>query len=232
MTNGGSDRQAETRRTMSRRRWGAISVLSLAAATSGCVNFGAMMSKMILGDPQIDASFKQRTGKTLDEKHPVLVYCTAPSAVIDYDPSIPIDLQTTLSRRMSLRKIKTINSSDVSRAVDQKGGRADAQSLCRMFPEADFLIVIAISGFDCHEPNSPTLFRGYAGGMMRAYSVTGEEGSRHPSQIFEQEFQVEHPTHPVPKDSISETAFQKKFIEHVAEQIGHVFYDFRASEIL
>jgi len=213
------------------RRAVAAMALIVAASTGGCVNISAMISKMVLGDPQIDASFKQQTGVTLDDKHPVLVFCTAPASVADDHSSIAYDLQKQISNRMELHKIKVIESSRIWRAVDDKGGRTDPQSLATMFPEAEYLIMINLGGFDCVEPNSPNLLRGYAGGIMRGYAVRASDSGRFASQIFEKEFQVEHPSHPVPRDSISQNTFEKQFLDHLSDELGRVLYDFRTSEL-
>lgn len=209
--------------------------VALLLVSTGCVNITAMMSKMILGDPQISASFRQRTGVTLSDEHTVIVYCTAPTTVLDEYPSVNIDLQKQLSQRMQRRGIKIVSSNDVSRAIDDNGGRADHNILARKFPQADYVFIISLGAFDCKEPNSPNLFRGFSAGMIRAYAAKGDaaEGTaRHAIQIFEQEFQVEHPTHPVPRDSISPSTFEKQFLDKLSDELGRVFYDFRSSEII
>jgi hypothetical protein len=214
-----------------------LATAGLAAAVlalpTGCVNISAMVSKMILGDPQIAASFRQRTGVTLSDKHTVIVYCTAPTTVLDDHASVALDLQKQLSQQMGRRGIHVVSPNEVSRAVDDNGGRADHAFLARKFPEADYIFTISLGAFDCEEPNSPNLFRGFASGMIRGYEAKGEEaGSRHAIQIFEQEFQVEHPTHPVPRDSISPSTFEKQFLDRLSNELGHFFYDFRTSEII
>lgn len=206
----------------------------LLGSSAGCVNVSAIMSKMILGDPQVDASFKNRTGVKLSDKHTVIVYVTAPTSVLDEHPSLSLDLQKQVAQRMQLRKINVINPNDVSRAVENKGATPKPDVIASLFPQADYILHIGVAAFDCREPNSPNLYHGYAGGMIQGYSVrSGESGSqRFPSEIFQQEFQIEYPTHPVPKDSTSSSAFEKQFLDRVSDELGRVFYDFRTSDIL
>jgi hypothetical protein len=221
------------------RRWrrhvpvsivGAVLLLSC----PGCINVSAMMSKMILGDPQVDASFKSRTGVKLSDEHTVIVYVTAPTSVLDVHPSLSLDLQKQIAQRMELRKINVINPNDVSRAVEDKGSSPSPALIARLFPQADYILHVGVGAFDCREPNSPNLYHGYATGMIQGYAVRGgdPEGPRLPSEIFQQEFQIEYPTHPVPRDSTSLSAFEKQFLDRVSNELGRVFYDFRTSDIL
>jgi hypothetical protein len=205
---------------------------TLLTIACGCVNLGAMFSKMFLGDPQIDASFKQRTGVELKNKQ-VIIYCTAPATLPDEYSSIAFDLQKQISQRMELRGIKVISPNQVSRAVDDKGGQAEPAMLASTFPDVEYILIINLGNFDCREPNSPNLYRGFASGMIHGYAARGDaDGARHASRIFEKEFQVEHPTHPVPRDSMSLSAFSKQFLDRLSDEIGRVFYDYRTSDIL
>jgi hypothetical protein len=61
--------------------------------------------------------------------------------------------------------------------------------------------------------------------------VRASDSGRFASQIFEKEFQVEHPSHPVPRDSISQNTFEKQFLDHLSDELGRVLYDFRTSEL-
>jgi hypothetical protein len=220
--------------TVTRRRALSIAAVGGILAASGCVNITAMMSKMILGDPQIDASFRRQTGVKLSDEHTVIVYCTSPTFVLDRYPSLSLDLQKQIAQRMSLREINVINPNDVSRAVDAKGGQPTPQLIARLFPEADYVMHIGVAAFDTQEPNSPNLLRGYAGGLIRGYALHGEktEGARHPVEVFQHEFQVDFPSHPIPRDSTSPSTFEKQFLDRLSDELGRVFYDFRTSEIL
>lgn len=213
--------------------------LAAGTASAGCINFGAIMSKMILGDPQIDCSFRQRTDVRLTSKHQLIIFATAPVTVMDESPSLTNDVVEQLSRRFGLRKINVIDPNDVARVIDKKGGEADPRMLAREFPETDYIIHIKLSGYGIKEPNSPNLYRGYAAGLLYAWRATGGEkdkdnaaAPRGVSQIFEQEFQVEHPKHPVSRDSMSLNAFEKQFVDKLSEEVGHVFYDYKTSEFL
>jgi hypothetical protein len=220
-------------RSLSRRSL--LVALAAGTASAGCINFGAMMSKMILGDPQVDCSFRTRTGVRLTGKHTVIIFATAPVTVMDENASLTFDVVEQLARRFELRKINVVDPNDVSRVIDRKGGDADPHMLAREFPQTDYLIQIKINGYGIKEPNSPNLYRGYAAGLLYAWSARGggeEGGARQISQIFEQEFTVEHPKHPVSRDSMSLNAFEKQFVDELSDELGHVFYDYKTSEIL
>ncbi|MBX3442929.1 MAG: hypothetical protein KF774_11025 [Planctomyces sp.] len=218
---------------MNRRAACATIAAGAALSLPGCVNFSSMFSKMFFGDPHIDASFKQQTGVRLNDKTSVIVYCTAPTTVLDRHPSLSFDLQKQLTQRMERRNIAVVDANRVSREIDNRGGRATPALIARLFEDVDYLVHVSVAAFDLEEPNSPNLLRGYAGGMLHGYALRGgqDSGGRQAVQIFQKEFQVEHPNHPVPRESMSPLAFEKKFLDVVSEQLGRVFYDFRSSEL-
>jgi hypothetical protein len=206
-------------------------LLSCALGLSGCINGSAMLAKMILGDPQVDASFKQRTGVSLEDEHRVVLVVTAPTSLGEEHSSVTLDLQEILARKLERRGIELVDVDDVARAIDDQGGRLDVRRLARKFPEADYLLHISVGSFSCREPQSAELLRGHAAGMLLGYELRGDEpDERHCVQVFEQEFTVEHPTHPVPRDSTSLSAFEKQFLDRLSNELGRVFYDFRTSE--
>lgn len=216
------------------RRRAFLLALAAGTASAGCINFGAMMSKMILGDPITEASFHQRTGVELSAKNKVILFASAPVTVVDQNESLTYDVIDQMARRFSLRKIGVVNPNDVQRIIDRKAGAMDPNVLAREFPESDYIIHIKFSGYGIKEPNSANLYRGYAAGLAYAWVARGgEEGRpRHVSQIFEQEFQIEHPKHPVSRDSMSLNAFEKQFVDEVSRKLGNLFYDHPTSEIL
>ncbi|HVJ67924.1 MAG TPA: hypothetical protein VM510_08075 [Caulifigura sp.] len=227
-----ADRASWTSRRLSRRSL--LVATAFGVATSGCINAGALMSKMILGDPVIESAFHQRTRVKLGEKNHVIIFASAPVTVADDNHSLTYDVVGQMARRFELRKIKVVNPNDVSRIIDRKAGSADPLMLAREFPEADYLIHIKFNGYGIKEPNSPNLYRGYAAGLAYAWAARGgdkdESGPRHVIQVFEQEFQVEHPKHPVSRDSMSINAFEKQFVDEISKQLGNIFYDHATSE--
>jgi hypothetical protein len=217
------------------RRRAFLVALAAGTASAGCINFGAMMSKMILGDPVTEAAFHQRTGVKLCEKNNVILFATAPVTVIDENGSLTYDVIDQMARRFALRKINVVNSNEVQRLIDRKAGASDPAFLAREFQEADYIIHIKFSGYGIKEPNSPNLYRGYAAGLASAWSARGGGeggGPRHVVQVFEQEFQIEHPKHPVSRDSMSINAFEKQFVDEISRKLGILFYDHPTSEIL
>lgn len=217
------------------RRRAFLLALAAGTASAGCINFGAMMSKMILGDPVTQSSFHQRTGVGLSAKNNVILFASAPVTVADENTSLTYDVIDQMARSFSLRKIGVVNPNDVSRVIDRKAGAQDPMFLAREFPQSDYIIHIKFSGYGIKEPNSPNLYRGYAAGIAYAWAVRGggeEGGPRHVSQIFEEEFQIEHPKHPVSRDSMSINAFEKQFVNEVSKKLGQLFYDHLTSEML
>ena len=227
------DRPARPLRRLPRRSF--LVALALGVPTAGCVNAGALISKMVLGDPQIQSAFHSRTGVALGSKNNVILFATAPVTVMDENGSLTYDVIEQMSRRFELRKIKVVKPNDVSRVIDRKAGNTDPSMLAREFPQADYLIHIKFNGYGIKEPNSPNLYRGYAAGIAYAWAARGgddEGGKRHVIQVFEQEFQIEHPKHPVSRDSMSINAFEKQFVDEVSDKLGNIFYDHKTSEIL
>jgi hypothetical protein len=226
------DSSRPAHRALHRRAF--LLALATGTASAGCINFGAMMSKMILGDPITESSFHQRTGVELSAKNKVILFASAPVTVVDENVSLTYDVIDQMTRRFQLRKIGVVNPTEVSRVIDGKAGAQDPAFLARHFPESDYIIHIKFSGYGIKEPNSPNLYRGYAAGLAYAWVARGggDDGPRHVSQIFEQEFQIEHPKHPVSRDSMSINAFEKQFVDEVSKKLGILFYDHLTSEIL
>jgi hypothetical protein len=212
-----------------------LAAFAMGTAASGCINAGALISKMVLGDPHVESAFRSRTGVKLGPKNTLILFASAPVAVIDANGSLTYDVIEQMSRKFALRKINVINPNDVARVIDRKAGSLDPLMLAREFTAADFLIHIKFNGYGIKEPNSPNLYRGYAAGLAYAWAARGggeDAEPRHVVQIFEQEFTVEHPRHPVSRDSMSINAFEKQFVDEISERLGHVFYDHKTSEIV
>ncbi len=210
-----------------------LAALAAGTTSAGCINFGAIMSKMILGDPHIESAFRQRTGVKLSDKNNVILFASAPYSVTEENGSLTYDVVDRMSRRFGLRKINVVPPNDVARVIDRKAGDTDPLMLAREFPQADYLIHIKFAGYGIKEPNSPNLFRGYAAGLTYAWAARGggdDSGPRHVVQIFEQEFQVEHPKHPVSRDTMSINAFEKQFVDEISKRLTHIYYDHQTSE--
>ncbi|HVJ86450.1 MAG TPA: hypothetical protein VM452_12450 [Caulifigura sp.] len=227
------DRAARPLRRLPRRSF--LVALALGVPMAGCVNAGALISKMVIGDPEVQSKFHARTKVALGKKNRVIMFATAPVLVMDENSSLTFDVIQQMSRRFELRKINVENPNDVSRVIDRKAGDTDPTMLAREFPQADYLIHIKFNGYGIKEPNSPNLYRGYAAGIAYAWAARGggeDGGPRQVIQVFEEEFQIEHPKHPVSRDSMSINAFEKQFVDEVSDKLGNIFYDHKTSEIL
>ncbi len=193
---------------MTRRAW--LLTAAGCVSASGCINFGAMMSKMVLGDPHVEAVFHQRTGVKLGKDHTVILCASAPVLVNDENSSLTFDVVQQMDRG-SHSGTSTSSRRTRSRVPSTSAAVRGPLALAREFPEADYIIHIKFNGYGIKEPNSPNLYRGYAAGLAFAWAARGggENGPRQAVQVFEQEFQIEHPKHPVSRDSMSLNAFEK-----------------------
>ncbi len=80
--------------------------------------------------------------------------------------------------------------------------------------------------------NSPNLYRGRSKGRVVGYEVRGEEASRHSVQVYDQQFSTQHPgTHPISADQMPKTVFIRRFIDKLADDLGHSFYSVRTGEL-
>lgn len=200
---------------------------------SGCQSW-AVVGKMLVGDPTVDAPFKKLTGQSLEEDDvKVALVCTAPDSVLSEYDSVAIDVQDELERLMSRRGIAMVDSDEVTTVLNREGGHFNAQLIAEKL-EADYVLHIDIEYFDHRVPNSKNLYHGLAGGNAYGYKVSRDENSTlgvHALKVFEREFRSEYPgAHPIPADRTPERVFRNRFIDSLSADLGRMFYDFRTQE--
>lgn len=199
----------------------------------GCKSW-AVVGKMLIGDPEVDAPFKIGTGQSLeDDDVKVALVCTAPDSVLSEYDSVAVDVQDELERLMSRRGIAMIDSDDVTNVLNREGGLFDAQLIAGKL-EADYVLHIDIEYFDHRVPNSKHLYHGLAGGNVYGYEIVRDGESTlgtHAVRVFEREFRSEYPgAHPIPADRTPERVFRNRFIDSLSAELGRMFYDFRTQE--
>ena len=205
--------------------------LLLVMMGNGCSLF-VMAGKMIYGDPKIDSAFQSATGVDLEkDAKTVLVVITTPESIKAQSPSLDYDLLDGVTRRLKLRGIDVIDPDDVMTWVDDNGGVwGEPWELAQDF-DTDFIVHIDLDEFSFRELNSPTLFRGRTIGNIHGYSVSSRKGKRDALQVFTKEFNSVYPSHhPVSEDQVNDTIFQKRFVDFLSEELGHVFYAYRMGD--
>lgn len=202
------------------------------APVCGCQSW-AVVGKMLVGDPKVDAPFKKLTGQSLEDDVKVALVCTAPDSVLSEYDSVAIDVQDELERLMSRRGIEMIDSDDVTSVLNREGGLFNAQLIAEKL-EADYVLHIDIEYFDHRVPNSKHLYHGLAGGNVYGYEIARDGNSTigvHARKVFEREFRSEYPgAHPIPADRTPERVFRNRFIDSLSAELGRMFYDFRTQE--
>ena len=199
---------------------------------AGCAPI-ILIGKMFFGDPTVSGAFQHATGVDLTEgKHKVLVLCSAPSMVDEGDLSLNYEIVEDVSRRLKREGIQLIESNDVRTWMDDNGGHLDdPRDLAEEF-DVDFIIYIALARVTFHEENSPSLYRGQAGGEVFAYEVKKTKGEVLVNEVFSKGFGSTYPDfHPVSADQIdSPRIFQKRFLDRISAQLAHLFYKHKVSE--
>ncbi len=196
----------------------------------GCAQT-AIIGKILFGDPKVTNAFARTTGESLKKGGRVAVVCTTPDAVHSQFDTLSVDLQGELTHRMSRRGIDVVDEDEVTAALDKNGGIPDPQLLAEEL-DCQFLLHIDVEYFSHLEQGSKQLFRGHSRGNAYGYAVrTEESGRKFAEQVFEQEFNSEYPTtYPVSVDQTPEKVFRQRFIDHLSDQLGRMFYDYRTSE--
>jgi hypothetical protein len=217
--------------SLPRRMLPALAVLILLTSASGCSLF-VMFGKMLLGDPTVEAPFKQRTTVDLTEgEAKVLVVCKTPSLVLSQLPTLQYDLNEGVLRRLKQHGVSTVSPDEVSDWLDENGGEfAHASELAQDF-DCDFIVVATVRELGFREPNSPDMYRGRANGGLRVFEIKEADGRREALQIYTSQFNTEYPRmNPVSTSTVGERAFQKRFMSHLTDTISRQFYDYRAGE--
>ncbi len=203
----------------------------LLSGVAGC-SLGVMAGKAMFGDPKMPSAFYTRTGVDLTkEDKTLLVLVQTPQAVDGELPSLELDLIDGISRRMKLHGVKVVDPDRVAKWIDENGGRFDHPTeLARQF-DTDYIAVIDVETFQCHDPSSPNLYQGLATGQMQVFQVQGEGESKQAQQVFGENFRNQYPPHgPVPVDQLSPKMFQKRFLDSLSDRIGSRFYAYRLGD--
>lgn len=214
-------------------------VVLTAISLSGCINAAALMSKMVIGDPKADSKFESTTGVDLqDEQDGIILHCSAPMAIADEADSLTSDIESDLIRRMKQKELTMIDQNRIVEVLDSRGGRYDTQVLIEEIPEARYLFEIMIERYQLHEPNTPNMYHGRCAGTIVGYEIETdpagdpEHGPRNLIRVFEQDFDVDYPNgHPVPIETMSKSAFRKKFVSQLTLRLGNIFYDVTTKEL-
>jgi len=204
---------------------------SLTLSQSGCSLF-VMAGKMVFGDPQMNSEFLRSTGVDLGKgKHRVMVVASLPAAVKVSYPSVELDLQDEVTRRLSRQGVQVVNADDVGSWMDDHGGVWDSVDALAQDFDVDYIVHIRAHRFDHKEYNSQDLFRGRAQGDVIAYQVVSQGERRRALGVFTREFSSEHPRNfAVSVDEKSESVFQKEFLDHLSHELAMRFYSHRMSE--
>ena len=211
--------------------------LGMVLAVVGCGPV-VMINKMIFGDPEIDSPFKLATGIDLTKgKHKVIIICDAPSAIRDGDMTgLSHQLVETLTRQLQRAGVKVVDSNKVRDWMDDNGGRLDdPRDLAHEF-DVDFIVHVDLLNVSFYEENSPDLFRGQAQGDLIGYRVEKDEDSeegeerRIARQVFSSGFGTTYPEFsPIPASQVdSPRIFQRRFVQRLASQLGHILHDHTA----
>jgi hypothetical protein len=197
------------------------------AGVSGCSLF--VMAGKMFTDMKSDSPLKTSAGVDLAKSgKKLLVVCRTPHLVRGDFPTVEIDLNEGINRRLKRNGIQTISTDDVAKWFDQNGGEFDhPRQLAEDF-DCDFIAVVNLRQLSFYEENSPDMFRGNAIGGITVYEVQEVANSKRVSGIFSGEFRTEHPRlNPISTHQISKRVFEKQFVDHMSTQIAKQFHDFR-----
>ena len=201
------------------------------AGLTGCSLF-VMAGKMVYGDPKITSQFKQITKTDLiKEDKTVLILCSA-SAAADQGGALQSDVIRGLTQRLKSNRIKVVDSNKVYTWLNDHGGRWETSpnDIARDV-ETDFIIHVQLDTFTLYEENSSNLYRGRAAGSVNAYQVVERDGRKHAEHVFVSDLTSSYPLHnPVPRDQSSERSFRSRVVRDLCEQLGRLFYDYRAGD--
>jgi hypothetical protein len=199
---------------------------------AGCTQM-AVIGRIFYGDPKQQGIFEKLTGQSLEEGARVALVCTAPQTITSKYDMVSIDIQEELTRTMARRGITMVDADKISTALDGNGGVFDLQTIVDAV-DADYLFHVDVEEFSHIVPHSPQLYHGSAAGYVYGYEIrqaNEQSPVKHAVQVFEREFQSEYPgKHPVPVDKTPERVFRNRFIDHLCEELGRMFYEFRTNE--
>lgn len=212
----------------------------------GC-QAGIMFTRILMGDPKVTSAFEASTHIDLqDQEQPVYVVCTVPSVTTERYESLAVDLPDEVLRRMKRRGIPTEDASDAINLAADMGGRFNAYDVAKQLDEG-YLVYIDLDRYSLSEDRGNTLYRGRATGNVSVYRIEAAESeddsepandSEAPPQpevteLFHRGIDTKYPgSHPVPIDQVPANVFQKRFEDHLADEVGRLLYSFRVTETL
>lgn len=214
-----------------------VLLLLLCVGNSGCIRAGALIGKVLMGDPTIKASFELQRGINLQKgQQKVAVVCSAPASVTAEFDSLAYDVQEEVTRRMRIHKLNVASDDDVISALNRTSGKFDKDAMAAALEDVDFIIHIDIEQFTHTEDGNPELYHGRANGIVHAYEVERDPesgGGPHALQMFFQEFTTEYPKNqPVSADQMAARVFRQKCVDQLADVVGRMFYDVATTDIL
>jgi hypothetical protein len=211
-----------------------VLVLMLSLLTySGCSLF-VIAGKVLVGDPKNPSRFKTMTGIDLTKgKHSLLILCNTPEHIGSDNASLRVDLVDGVTRRLLRKKVDVVNSSRVSRWLDDHGGIPDDLSEIAKDFEVDYIAIVDLQSYTTTEENSNRLLRGRSSGNVRVFKVETVGETKLTGQVFTTEFSSTYPTlQPIPQEGRSRVTFEKEYLDRVSEQLAALFYDARLNDDL
>lgn len=228
-----SHRQFNQRNLAPMPRLMALSFCLILLTQTGCINSLVMFGKVLLGDPVQPSGFETATGISLQkEEKRVLLHCSAPAYLSDEYDTLTSDIEVELISRLRRRGIGVMPPDAAADVLDDFAGHFDPKLLAQKLDDVDYIFHIQFDNFNYRERNSPSLYRGQASGRIVAYEIRGDETDRHSVQVYDQQFNTTHPTtHPVAADQMPRSVFISRFIDRLADDLGHTFYGVQNSEL-
>lgn len=194
----------------------------------------AIGSKVILGDPEVPATFRTATGVSLEDgEKTIAIICLAPYGVTAANDTIKSDIQDQLRRRMVLRGIKVANDGDVAYALDDLSETFAPQAIAKSM-DVDYIVQVQVDSVSYNESEKSTLLRGRSQGVLQVFEVRGtrEAGDRHTIEVLRKEYRIEFPrSHPVSSSQTTQRDFAARFLQFLADDLGRHFYDVPTSEL-
>jgi len=212
-----------------------LSVLFVAivvvTSVSGCSVF-VMLGKMFYGDPLIPSEFRSRTRINLAKQDTsLLVVCTTPESVSSELPALQFDLTEGILRRMKRNGIKIVNPDKVADWVDNNGSQVGTPREMAQDFDAGFIVVIDVERFDTTAEKSPHMYQGKSFGNVVVYQVIDDELGKRVQSIYSGEFRTTYPPmNPISQESMERRVFQKRFMDHLADQLARQFHDYRLGD--
>jgi hypothetical protein len=209
-------------------RLAGVCVLCAMLPLAGCVNVLTMTLKTLKGDPITPAAYGVRNNVDLTEgNHTVAVIVDAPYSALNLHDNLTFDLQDGILRRFRKHDIVTADADEVSKQLEDRGGHFDPTAIAQNL-DVDLIIHVQVETLTDTEEGTDDFYRGRGQVLVRAFEVRGEFGAsdRHVVETFQQDVLTIHPsTYPLPADQTPRPVFLQKFVDQMADDIAHMFYD-------